>query len=47
MKTYVHSLQYLAEYFLEWETFQTKFVEKIKRHILYSVTFLKIVLFMR
>jgi len=26
-------------YFLEWELFQTKFVEKIKTHILCSVTF--------
>ena len=31
MKTYVHFLQYFAELFSEWETFQTKVVEKIKR----------------
>ena len=35
-KTYVH-LWYLAEFFLEWEMFQTKVVEKIKTHILCSV----------
>ena len=29
----------LAKFFLEWELFETKIVEKIKRHILYSVTF--------
>jgi hypothetical protein len=39
MKTYVHLRQYLAEFFLEWEMFQTKFVEKTKTHILCSVTF--------
>jgi hypothetical protein len=33
--------QYLAKFFLEWETFQTKFVEKIKTHILCSVTFFR------
>jgi len=32
-------LWYIADYFLEWEMFQTKFVEIIKIHILYSVTF--------
>ena len=30
---------YLAHFFLEWEMFQTKVVEKIKTHILCSVTF--------
>jgi len=39
MKTYVHLWQYLAEFFLEWKMFQTEFVEKIKTHILYSITF--------
>jgi hypothetical protein len=29
---------YFAEFFLEWEMFQTKAVEKIKTHILYSIT---------
>jgi len=31
-------LSYLAHFFLEWEIFQTKVVEKIKTHILFSVT---------
>jgi len=30
---------YLAQFFLEWEMFQTKFVEKIKTHILSSIFF--------
>jgi len=33
MKNNVHFL-YLAQFFLEWEIFQTKLVEKIKTHIL-------------
>jgi hypothetical protein len=39
MKTCLHLWQYLAEFFLEWEMFQIKVVEKIKTHILCSVTF--------
>ena len=39
MKTFSHLWQYLAEVFLEWKMFQTKVVEKIKTHILCSVTF--------
>ena len=39
MKTFSHLWQYLAELLLEWEMFQTEVVEKIKTHILYSVTF--------
>jgi hypothetical protein len=39
MKTYVHLWQYLAEFFLEWEMFETKVVEKIKTHILCSIMF--------
>jgi hypothetical protein len=39
MKTYVHLWSYLAQLFLELEMFQTKVVEKIKTHILCSVTF--------
>jgi len=31
-----HIDEYLAEFFLEWEIFQTKVVEKIKTHILCS-----------
>jgi hypothetical protein len=37
MKAYV-TLRHLAEFFLEWEMFQTKFVEKAKTRILYSIT---------
>jgi hypothetical protein len=36
MKTYV--LLYLAQFFLEWGMFQTKVVQKLKTHILCSVT---------
>jgi hypothetical protein len=39
MKTYVYLRYYLAAFFWEWETFQTKVVEKIKTHILCSITF--------
>ena len=39
MKTSVHFWSYFAHFFLEWEMFQTKDVEKIKTHILCSVTF--------
>jgi hypothetical protein len=34
-----HFLLYLAQFFLELETFQAKYVEKIKTHILYPITF--------
>ena len=39
MKTNIHFVSYLAQFFLEREMFQTKVVEKIKTHILCSVTF--------
>jgi len=39
MKTSIHFLSYLAEFSLEWEMFQTEAVEKIKTHILCSITF--------
>jgi len=39
MKTNILFWSHLAQFFLEWETFQTKFVEKIKTHILPSVPF--------
>jgi hypothetical protein len=39
MKTFSHLWQYLSEFFLEWEMFQMKVVEKIKIRILCSVTF--------
>ena len=38
MKTDIRLWQYLAEFFLEWEIFQTKFVQKIKTHFIFSVT---------
>jgi hypothetical protein len=40
MKTYVH-LWYHTEFFLEWEMFGTKVVEKIKTQILCSITFFR------
>jgi hypothetical protein len=40
MKTFVH-VWYFAEFFLEWEMFQTKVVEKIKTRILCSITFFR------
>ena len=39
MKTFMHLWQYLAEFFLEWETSQINVVEKIKTQILCLVTF--------
>ena len=39
MKSYIHLWQYLAEFFLEWEMFKTKAVEKIKTHIICSMIF--------
>jgi hypothetical protein len=39
MKTSIHFLSYLGHFFLEWEMFRTEVVEKIKTHILRSVTF--------
>ena len=41
MKTDIHFWSYLAQFFLEWEMFQTEVVEKIKTHILCSVIFRK------
>jgi hypothetical protein len=34
MKTYVNLWQYLAEFLLEWEIFQTKVIEKIKTYFI-------------
>jgi hypothetical protein len=39
MKAFLHLWQYLAEFILEWEMFQIKFVENIKIHVLCSVTY--------
>ena len=33
MQTNIHFWSYLVGFFLEWEMFQTKFVEKIETHI--------------
>ena len=41
MKTCSHLWHYLAEFCLEWEMFQIKVVEKIKAHVLCSVTFFR------
>ena len=38
MENYVHLWYYLAEFFLEWDIFQTKVVETMERHILFSIT---------
>jgi hypothetical protein len=38
---YVYIWSYFAIFFLEWEMLQTKGAEKIKTHILYSVTFFR------
>jgi hypothetical protein len=46
MKTDIDFLSYLAQLFLEWETFRTNVVEKIKTHILCSL-FSTIVPFVR
>ena len=40
MKTCVH-LWYVAEFFLEWEMFQTKVVEKIKTHFMLNKFFFR------
>ena len=40
-KTNIHLLSYLTKFYLEWKMFQTKVVEKIKTHILCSVTFFR------
>ena len=39
MQTDIQFWSYLAQFCLEWEMFQTKVVQKIKTHILCSVTF--------
>jgi len=40
MKSDLHFCSYLAPFFLEREMLRTKYVEKIKTHILYSVSFI-------
>jgi len=41
MNTDTHLWSHLAHFFLEWEMFQTRVTEKIKTHILCSVTFFR------
>ena len=39
MKTSVQAWEYLAEFFLEWEIFQTVSVEDFKMHLLDAIIF--------
>jgi len=41
MTVSIHLLSYLAQFFLEWEMFQTNHVEKTDTHLLYSTTFFR------
>ena len=41
MRTHILFWSYLAKFFLEWKTLQTKVVERIKIHILYSIIFFR------
>jgi hypothetical protein len=41
MKTNIHFLSYLAQFYTQGEMLQTKVVKKIKTPILFSITFLK------
>jgi len=36
MKSSVHLRQYLGEFFLKWEMFETKVVEKVKTHFMFN-----------
>ena len=45
MKTNIHFLSYLAQFFLERELFQTKLAEKIKTHVLCSLNSLFLLFF--
>jgi hypothetical protein len=38
MKRVVHWWQYLAEFFLEWEMFQSKGLQKIKTHFMFNIS---------
>jgi hypothetical protein len=39
MKTIRHFLSYVAQFFLEWEIFQTKVLENIKTHFVFNNLF--------
>jgi hypothetical protein len=41
MKTETYLLSFLTQLFLEWEIFQTKVVEKIKMHFVFSNLYLQ------
>jgi hypothetical protein len=41
MKTNINFLSYLIQFFLELEMSQTRVVEKLETHILYSITFFR------
>jgi hypothetical protein len=41
MKTNKHFLSHRVQFFLEGEMFLTKYIEELKTHILYSVTFFR------
>jgi hypothetical protein len=41
MKTYIH-LWYATKFLLEWEMFQTKYVEKTKTHFMFNNFFTKV-----
>ena len=41
MKTSIHFLSHLVQFFSEWENFQTKVVEKNKTNILFLITFFR------
>jgi len=45
--SFIHFWLHLTHFFLEWEVFPTKVIEKIKTHILCSITFFFIMQFMR
>ena len=49
MKTNMHFSSHLSHFFLDWEMFQAKVVEKINKHVLSSVSFFswRLVPFMR
>jgi len=48
MKTNIHFLSYLAQFFLKWDMIHTKLVEKIRNtHFTFHISFSEIVPFIR
>ena len=47
MKTTIQFCSYLAQFFLEWEMFQTKVLEKVNTHLKFKTFILKNRAFMR